>query len=132
MAKLVHMMIRVLDLERSRDFYHRAFGLDEVHRLDFDDFTLVYLCNAEATFELELTWNKPRKDAYVLGDGYGHVAFVVDDLEAMHAKVRASFPNVQDIKEFRGKVGHAIARFFFMQDPDGYKIEVLQRGGHYQ
>ncbi len=132
MAKLIHMMIRVFDLDRSLDFYRRAFGLEPVHRLDFDDFTLVYLRNAEAEFELELTWNKPRREPYTHGDGYGHIAFVVDDLEATHARASAAFPNVQPIKALRDKEGRELARFFFMQDPDGYKIEVLARGGHYR
>ncbi|MCA7121326.1 MAG: lactoylglutathione lyase, partial [Acidibrevibacterium sp.] len=44
----------------------------------------------------------------------------------------ASFPHVQDIKELKTKEGRTLARFFFTEDPDGYKIEVLQRGGHYQ
>lgn len=132
MFKLIHMMIRVSDLERSVDFYRRAFGLEVVHRLDFDDFTLVYLRNDESAFELELTWNRPRREPYALGDGYGHIAFAVDDLEAAHARLAAAFPDVQPIKALRDREGRVLARFFFMQDPDGYKIEVLQRGGHYQ
>ncbi len=64
MAKFVHSMIRVLDEVRSVDFYHRAFALEVAERLDFDGFTLVYLSNAENTFELELTINKDRKQAY--------------------------------------------------------------------
>jgi len=131
-AKLIHMMIRVRDLDRAIDFYRRAFGLEEVHRLDFDDFTLVYLRNDQSPFELELTWNKPRREPYTLGDGYGHVAFVVDDLEATHARLSAAFPEVQPIKALRDREGRVLARFFFMQDPDGYKIEVLERGGHYR
>lgn len=58
MAKAIHAMIRVLDETRSVSFYQAAFGLDVAERLDFDDFTLVYLRNAEADFELELTVNK--------------------------------------------------------------------------
>ena len=60
MAKLIHTMIRVLDLERSLRFYRDAFGLDEVHRLDFPTFALVYLRNRENDFEVELTLNKDR------------------------------------------------------------------------
>jgi lactoylglutathione lyase len=131
-TKPIHMMVRVFDLGKSLDFYRRAFGMEEVHRLDFDEFALVYLRHPESAFELELTWNKSRKEPYALGDGYGHIAFSVDDLAATHARLRASFPHVQDIKELKTKEGRTLARFFFTEDPDGYKIEVLQRGGHYQ
>ena len=82
MAKAIHSMIRVLDEARSVDFYRRAFGLDVAQRLDFPDFTLVYLSNPETDFELELTVNKGRTEPYQLGDGYGHLAFSVDDLDA--------------------------------------------------
>ena len=82
MAKAIHSMIRVLNEQRSVDFYDRAFGLKVSHRLDFEAFTLVYLRNDETSFELELTVNKDRSDPYDLGDGYGHIAFVVEDLDA--------------------------------------------------
>ena len=81
MAKAIHMMVRVLDLDRSIAFYRTALGLDVADRFDFDSFTLVYLRNAEADFEVELTLNKGRTEPYALGDGYGHVAFCVDDLD---------------------------------------------------
>ena len=87
MAKAIHMMIRVLDLERSEAFYREALRLDVADRYDFDSFTLVYLRNAEADFEVELTLNKGRTEPYNLGDGYGHVAFCVDDLDGEHARL---------------------------------------------
>ncbi len=90
MAKAIHMMIRVLDETRSTAFYTAAFGLAVADRFDFDDFTLVYLSNPEADFEVELTINKGRSDPYALGDGYGHVAFAVDDLDAEHARLTAA------------------------------------------
>ena len=80
MAKLIHTMVRVLDLERSLRFYHDAFGLEEVHRLDFPTFALVYLRNGENDFEVELTLNKDRKEPYTHGDGYGHFAVCVEDV----------------------------------------------------
>jgi lactoylglutathione lyase len=131
MAKAIHMMIRVLEERRSVDFYARAFGLESADRFDFDDFTLVYLRNPENDFEVELTVNKGRKEPYQLGDGYGHVAFAVDDLDAEHARLRRSGLNPADVKEFH-RDGALMARFFFVQDPDGYKIEVLQRHGRYR
>lgn len=131
MAKAIHVMIRVLEEERSVDFYCRAFDLDIADRLDFESFTLVYLRNAEADFEVELTINKGPAAPYDLGNGYGHIAFCVDDLDAEHARFRESGFNPRDIVEFE-RDGALLARFFFVQDPDGYKTEVLQKHGRYR
>jgi lactoylglutathione lyase len=131
MAKAIHMMVRVLEEERSVRFYREAFGLEIADRFDFEGFTLVYLRNAEADFEVELTVNKGRSEPYGHGDGYGHIAFAVDDLDAEHARFRAAGLNPAEIKEFH-REGALMARFFFVQDPDGYKIEVLQRHGRYR
>ncbi len=125
------MMIRVLEEARSVDFYSRAFGLEIADRLDFETFTLVYLRNAEADFEVELTINKGREEPYALGDGYGHVAFCVDDLDAEHARFEALGLSPRKIVEFN-RDGALLARFFFVADPDGYQIEVLQRHGRYK
>ncbi len=131
MAKAIHSMIRVLEEARSVEFYQKAFGLDVAQRLDFDSFTLVYLSNAEAHFELELTINKGRTEPYDLGDGYGHLAFCVDDLEAEHARFEAADLAPRKIVDFN-RDGALLARFFFVKDPDGYEIEVLQKHGRYQ
>lgn len=131
MAKAVHMMVRVLEEARSLDFYGRAFGLAVADRVDFDTFTLIYLRNDENDFEVELTVNKDRTEAYNLGDGYGHVAFVVDDLAAEHARILAAGLKPGDIKQMTHD-GAPFGRFFFIADPDGYKIEVLQRGGRFR
>lgn len=130
MAKAIHSMIRVLDEEASRSFYRSAFGLEAADRLDFETFTLVYLSNNESGFELELTINKGRTEPYNLGDGYGHLAVSVDDLDAEHARLKALELKIRDIVEFK-QDGTMLARFFFVEDPDGYKIEVLQRQGRY-
>jgi lactoylglutathione lyase len=131
MAKAIHMMVRVLEEQRSVDFYDQAFGLEIADRFDFDDFTLVYLRNPENDVEIELTVNKGRSEPYQHGDGYGHVAFAVDDLDAEHRRFRELGLRPADIKELH-RNGALMARFFFVQDPDGYKIEVLQRHGRYQ
>jgi lactoylglutathione lyase len=131
MAKAIHMMVRVLDLDRSERFYRDVLGLAVADRFDFDSFTLVYLRNAEADFEVELTLNKGREQPYTHGDGYGHVAFAVDDLDAEHRRIRELGYTPNDIKEFY-RDGGLMARFFFVQDPDGYKIEILQRHGRYR
>jgi len=131
MAKAIHTMIRVLEEARSLAFYKRAFGLDIADRLDFPEFTLVYLSNANTPYELELTINKDRTEPYNLGDGHGHVAFVVEDLDAEHRRFEAEGLKPRKIVEFN-KDGKLIARFFFVEDPDGYKIEVLQRHGRFK
>jgi lactoylglutathione lyase len=131
LAKAIHAMVRVLDLDRSVAFYRDALGLEIADKFDFDNFTLVYLRSPEADFEVELTLNKGRTEPYDLGDGYGHIAFCVDDLDREHARVQAAGVNPQPIKEFH-RDGGLMARFFFIQDPDGYKIEVLQRHGRYR
>jgi len=131
MAKAIHMMIRVLDEARSVEFYRQAFGLEVADRYGFESFTLVYLSNAESPFEVELTINHDRKEPYELGAGYGHIAFVVDDLDAEHARITAAGLEINPIKEFH-REGALMARFFFVEDPDGYRIEVLQRHGRYR
>jgi len=131
MAKAIHSMIRVLDEARSVDFYRRAFGLEVADRFPFDGFTLVYLRNAETDFELELTINHGRTEPYQLGDGYGHLAVAVDELEAEHARFEREGLSPLPIKEMH-RDGALMARFFFVQDPDGYRIEVLQRQGRYR
>ncbi len=131
MAKTIHSMIRVLDEKRSVSFYEKAFGLQVADRLDFETFTLVYMSNAESAFELELTINKDRTEPYQLGDGYGHLAVSVADLDGEHARFEAAGFAPRKIVEFKNE-GVLIARFFFVEDPDGYKIEVLQRHGRFK
>ncbi len=130
MAKMIHSMIRVLDEERSIHFYRTAFGLEIADRLDFDDFTLVYLSNGETAFELELTVNKGRAEPYDLGDGYGHLAVSVADLDAEHARLTEAGFAPRKIVEF-APAGELVGRFFFIADPDGYQIEVLERSGRF-
>ena len=131
MAKAIHSMIRVLDEARSVEFYDKAFGLQSSGRFDFENFTLIYLRNDEIDFELELTVNKSQTDPYDLGDGYGHIAFCVDDLDAEHARFAELGLEPRKIVEFE-RDGVLFGRFFFVADPDGYQIEVLQRHGRFQ
>lgn len=130
-AKAIHMMIRVLDEERSVAFYRTAFGLDIADRFEFDGFTLVYLRNPRADFEVELTVNHGQSEPYDLGAGYGHLAFCVEDLEAEHDRFGREGLNPKPIKEFHRDAA-LLAKFFFVEDPDGYKIEVLQKHGRYR
>lgn len=131
MARAIHTMIRVLDEERSVEFYRKAFGLTVADRLDFESFTLVYLSNSENDFEVELTINKGRTEPYDLGNGYGHLAVSVEDVETEHARFEREGLNPRKLVSFAPDGGEPIAKFFFVADPDGYQIEVLQRGGRY-
>ena len=124
-------MIRVLEEDRSVAFYDKAFGLKVADRLDFPDFTLIYLSNPETEFELELTVNKGQSEPYDLGNGYGHLAVSVQNLEAEHARFEAEGLAPRKLVEF-APAGEVVARFFFVADPDGYQIEVLERGGRYK
>src|SRR6266849_6525537 len=130
MAKPVHSMIRVLDEARSRDFYARAFGLELAERLAFPDFALIYLRHPSSPFEVELTVNFDRTTPYNLGDGYGHIAVVVDDLDAEYARFEREKLSPGPLRDFKHD-GATLARFFFVSDPDGYKIEVIQKGGRF-
>lgn len=123
-------MIRVLQPERSKKFYHAAFDMEVSHQFNFPDFTLIYLRNQESEFEIELTHNHDRIEAYNLGDGYGHCAFVTDDLALMHGKLSTLDYAPTPIKEFKQN-DELLARFFFVTDPDGYKIEVIEKWGHF-
>ena len=129
-AKTIHSMVRILNEDRSVRFYRDAFGLDVADRIEFPDFTLVYMSNAEEPFEVELTINKGRTEPYQLGDGYGHLAVSVADLDKERARMDAAGLRPGPVREL-STGGKVVGRFFFISDPDGYKIEVLQRGGRF-
>jgi lactoylglutathione lyase len=130
MAKAIHTMIRVMDEAKSVDFYSKAFSLKVKDRFDFDSFTLVYLKNDANDFEIELTINHGRAEAYIHGTGYGHLALSVSDIDAEHKRFEKLGLSPNPVKEFH-RDGALMAKFFFVTDPDGYKIEVLQRHGRY-
>ena len=123
-AKTIHSMIRVLDEKSTTDFYRKAFALEVADRFPMDSSTIVYLRNPKSPFEVELTVNNDRDKPYDTGDGYGHLAVLVDDIDAEHARMKQEGLEPGEIKEMDlgGK-----ARFFFLKDPDGYQIEVLGR-----
>lgn len=131
MARLIHSMLRVLDESRSVAFYRTAFGLSVVDRYEFETFVLVYLGDGEQDFELELTVNKGREAPYELGDGYGHLAVSVPDLAGEHRRMTDAGLAPGPLRELMHD-GRVLGKFFFMEDPDGYKIEVLQSGGRFK
>ncbi|MBQ4847480.1 VOC family protein [Pseudoalteromonas sp. MMG013] len=131
MAKMIHTMVRVTNAEQSIKFYHALFNLHEKRRLTFDDFTLIYLGNEDSDFELELTHNHAQKNQYELGNGYGHLAFTTPDLNSLHQLAIELGYQPKEIKQF---FNHStlIATFFFITDPDGYDIEVIERSKIYR
>jgi len=130
MAKMIHSMIRVFEEARSVKFYQDAFGLNVAEKIEFETFSLIYLSNAEENFELELTVNHGHAP-YNLGDGYGHLAVSVDDLGAAHERISAIGAPCTPVREL-ALHGKTVGKFFFVTDPDGYKIEVLQRAGRFK
>ena len=128
MAKMIHSMIRVRDEARSLAFYE-LFGLEVADRLDFESFSLIYLSNPESGFELELTVNKGDK-TYDLGNGYGHLAFLEDDLETLHGRLAEAGHQPREIKDFAPD-GDVVARFCFVADPEGYAVAVRARKGRF-
>lgn len=128
---MIHSMIRVLDEARSVDFYSKVFGLAVADRVDFETFTLIYMSNEETGFELELTINKGRTAPYNLGDAYGHLAVSVQEVQVEHKRLTDLGLNPGKLVELN-RDGKLFGLFFFITDPDGYKIEVLQRHGRFQ
>lgn len=122
---MVHTCVRVKDLEASLAFYTKAFGFEEYNRRDFPDykFTLVYLRLPGDDYELELTYNY-NHEGYELGNGYGHIALTTEELESLHAKHKTMGLDVTDLK---GLPGTPLG-YYFVTDPDGYKIEVIREG----
>lgn len=123
-AKFLHTCIRVQDLEKSLAFYKDALGFKEAERLDYPEFefTLVYLELEPGGYQLELTYNYDQAEPYDLGNGYGHIAIGVDGLETFRNDLTGKGYTVGDVME----LSDGAARYFFVQDPDGYKIEVIQ------
>lgn len=122
--RMLHTCIRVKDLEKSLTFYKEVLGLKEVRKLDYPDykFTLVYLALPGDDVELELTYNYDQEEPYDLGNGYGHIAIGVQSLENTHEEYSQSGQDVTDLKG----LSDGAASYFFIKDPDGYKIEIIQ------
>lgn len=113
-----HVNFNVLDLQRSLDFYQKALGLHPVRTREAEDgsFTLVYLGDGRTAFTLELTCVKGRTHPYDLGEGEFHLAFSVADFDAAHTKHR----DMGCICFENPDMG-----IYFIEDPDGYWLEVV-------
>lgn len=121
---MIHVCYRVLDLKASEEFYINAFGFEISRKKDFPgDFTLSYLQAPGLDFEIELTYNYGHETPYTIGDGYSHLAVSVEDLEASHQKHKAMGLEMTDLKGLAG----GKPRFYFVTDPDGYRVEVVRK-----
>ena len=123
-CKMIHVMIRVFDLDKSIAFYQDALNMHETRRKVKADknFTLVYLGDDHSDFELELTYNYDPEKPYDLGTGYGHIAVEVNDLLASYEEHKAKGYEVGPLKGLGDTKD-----YYFLTDPDGYKIEVMRK-----
>jgi lactoylglutathione lyase len=124
--RILHTMIRVAQLDRSIKFYTKVLGMRELRRNDYPDgrFTLAFVGYGSeadgAVIELTHNWDT---DSYELGTGFGHVAIGVDDIYAVCDTIRA-VGGV--ITREPGPMKHGSTVIAFVQDPDGYKIELIE------
>jgi lactoylglutathione lyase len=125
--RILHTMLRVGDLERSLRFYREVLGMQELSRRDYPEgkFTLAFLgygTNPEhAEIELTHNWGVER---YELGTAYGHIALGVEDIYATCEKIRAAGGK---ITREPGPMKHGTTIIAFLEDPDGYKIELIEQ-----
>jgi lactoylglutathione lyase len=126
--RILHTMLRVLDLEKSIDFYTRLLGMKLLRRNDYEGgrFTLAFVgYGSEAdTAVIELTHNWDQKEPYAIGSGYGHIAIGVPDIHATCERLAA-----EGVKIPRppGPMKHGSTVIAFIEDPDGYKVELIER-----
>ena len=124
MSELIHTCYRVLDLDRSVDFYKRL-GFEERRRVPLrDDATNVFMGLPGDGDRLELTYNHGREAPYEIGSGYGHIALTVGDLDATLGRLAE-----QDIEPERPpyRVREGGSLIAFVRDPDGYRIELIEK-----
>ncbi|MDR1709479.1 MAG: lactoylglutathione lyase [Candidatus Accumulibacter sp.] len=125
--RILHTMIRVGDLERSIAFYTDVLGMRLLRRQDYPEgrFTLAFLgyCDESEGAAVELTYNWDTK-SYDIGNGFGHVAVSVDDARAACAKIKEKGGKVT---REAGPMKHGTTVIAFVEDPDGYKIELIEK-----
>lgn len=123
---LVHTCLRVLDPERSVSFYE-LLGFAVVGRLEFTTAYNIYLGLPGDGDRLELTVNRGRTEPYALGEGYGHVAVTVDDLDGLLARL-ASAGVTPESPPYAPGGREDVGRICFVSDPDGYRVELIDGG----
>lgn len=123
-GRFLHTMIRVGNLERSVDFYTRLLGMKELRRRDVPEgkYTLVFVGYDDGGASIELTYNY-GVERYELGTGFGHLAIGVTDIHATVESLRAA--GVKITRE-PGPVKFGTTVIAFIEDPDGYKIELIE------
>lgn len=121
-ATFVHTCLRVRDIAASRRFYG-ALGFEERGRLQFDTAYNVYLGLPGGADVLELTVNADRETPYDLGDGYGHMAVSVEDLDATLRDLRVA--GIEPERAPYAPGGRDEYRICFLIDPDGYRVELI-------
>lgn len=128
-ATFIHTCYRILDPARSEDFYVDKLGLKKVGEMNLGSATNHFFALEEdpAAPMLELTHNHDQTDPYDKGNGYAHVAFTVDDLEGTIENLKNQDVTVTLEPKTLTADGHDY-RIAFIEDPDGYKIELVQRG----
>ena len=126
--RILHTMIRVNDLRASLAFYTEVLGMKVLRQKDYESgrFTLAFVGygDEDSTAVLELTHNWDTS-SYTLGDAFGHVAIGTDDIHATVERIRAAGGKV--VRE-PGPMKHGTTVIAFVEDPDGYKIELIQKG----
>lgn len=126
--RLLHTMIRVRDLEKSKDFYSRHLGMELLREKDFPGgrFTNAFMGYGDESGHtvLELTHNWDQEEAYTHGSGFGHIAIAVPDIHAACERMKADGVNVPRPP---GPMKHGTTVIAFIEDPDGYKIELIER-----
>jgi len=126
--RMLHTMLRVGNLEESLNFYCDILGMELLRKKDYPggEFTLAFVGYGDESDHtvLELTYNWGT-DQYNLGDGYGHIALGVDDIYGTCEAIKAQGGNV--VRE-PGPMKHGSTVIAFVQDPDGYKVELIQLG----
>lgn len=128
--RILHTMLRVGDLEKSLDFYTQVLGMRLLRRRDYPDgkFTLAFVGYQDesegAVLELTHNWDTP---SYDLGNGYGHIALEVEDAYKACEEIKARGGKVT---REAGPMMHGQTIIAFVEDPDGYKIELIQRDSH--
>ena len=126
--RMLHTMLRVKDLNRSILFYTEILGMQLLRRQEFPEgkFTLAFVGYGpeENTAVIELTHNWDQSMPYDLGDGYGHIALGVPDIQSTCSALREAGANI--VRE-PGPMKHGTTVIAFVEDPDGYKIELIER-----
>jgi lactoylglutathione lyase len=127
-TRYIHTCYRILDPEKSTDFYVNKLGMKKVGEMDLGSATNHFFAMEEDASEpmLELTHNHDRTEPYDKGDGYAHVAFTVDDLGGTVARLKEQGVRVTLEPKTLTADGHDY-RIAFIEDPDGYKVELVQR-----